>query len=219
MEAEAGVPGTRSRDREWWLRTLAVFTSPTSTFAALRDPDPEDAAAREEPILALILLAGIAQFLAMPATEEGLFRLRDPDGLTIAVFVFVVGSLYGVATYWLGGGALRLGIRGAGGAGDYRLARHILAFALAPLVLSSLVLWPVRLAIYGTDLFESGGADESGAGYWVFEGLELALFGWAALLLLVGLRTVFAWPIVRALGALGLALLALVCLGLVFAIL
>ena len=40
--AEAGL------EREWWLRTLAVFASPVSTFAALRDPSGSRADAREE---------------------------------------------------------------------------------------------------------------------------------------------------------------------------
>jgi hypothetical protein len=218
MEAGAEAQAERSRERDWWLRALAVATSPVSTFTALRDTSPEDAAARQEPVLAIVLLAGMAQFLALPDLE-GLFNLPDPDALTIAVVVFLAGGLYGIATYWVGGAALRLGIRGAGGAGDYRLARHILAFALVPLVLSPLVVWPVRLAVYGTSLFEPGGPDAAGVGPWVFESLELALFAWAAVLLVVGVRSVYAWPLLRSVGALVLALLALVAFSLVFALL
>jgi hypothetical protein len=76
----------------------------------------------------------------------------------------------------------------------------------------------VRLAVYGTSLFEAGGPDESGAGSWIFEGLEIGLFAWAAALLVIGVRTVYAWPVLRTLGALALAFLALVCFGLVFAL-
>ncbi len=200
--------GDARREREWWLRALAVLTNPVSVFAALRDPARTQSDAREEPVLALILLTGIAQLLVLPNVDS-LFNLREPDGLVIAVVVFLAGALYGIATYWIGGGALRLGIRGAGGAGDYRLARHILVFAAVPLVLSTLVLLPARLAVYGSDLFEAGGADERGAVRWVFEALELSLFAWAAVLLVVGVRTVYDWPLLRSIGALALALLAL----------
>jgi hypothetical protein len=218
MEAEAARADDRRRERLWWLRLLAVFTSPVATFTALRDPDKRESDAREEPVLALVLLAGVAGVLATPAVGD-LLDTRERDSLVVAVLIFLAGSLYGVATYWVGGGALRLGIRAAGGAGDYRLARHILAFAAAPLALSALVLWPLRLAVYGGALFRAGGPDEHGAGRWLFEGAELAFFAWAALLLVVGVRSVYAWPVTRTLGALVLALLALVAFSLVVSIL
>jgi hypothetical protein len=80
------------------------------------------------------------------------------------------------------------------------------------------VLWPVRIAVYGGALFRDGGADEHGAGRWLFEGLELAVFLWAAVLLVVGVKSVYDWPVTRALGALVLALLALVAFSLVFSL-
>jgi hypothetical protein len=219
MEAEAArAQDDRRRERLWWLRLLAVFTSPVGTFAAMRDPDKRESDAREEPVLALIFLAGIAGVLATPAVGD-LLDTRERDALVVAVLVFLAGSLYGVATYWVGGGALRLGIRAAGGAGTYRLARHILAFAAAPLALSALVVWPLRLAVYGGALFREGGADERGAGRWLFEGAELAFFLWAAILLVVGVKSVYDWPVTRTLGALVLALLALVAFSLVISLL
>ena len=112
------------------------------------------------------------------------------------------------AGYWLIGGALYLGARGLGGLGDYRRARHLLAFALAPLALSLLLLWPVELAAFGTDVFRRGGADEGAAGT-LFEGLELAFAVWSASLLLVGVRAVHGWSWWRSLGALGLVALFL----------
>ena len=54
----------------------------------------------------------------------------------------------------------------------YRQARHVLAFASAPVALSLLVLWPVRLAVYGEDVFRTGGSDH-GAGNTAFVVLEL----------------------------------------------
>jgi hypothetical protein len=213
METGARELPRGSRERAWWLRTLALFRQPSATFAALRDDSPAEAEAREEPVLALALLAGIAGVLATPTVGD-LLDNRDRDALVVAVLVFLAGGLYGIATYWLGGGALHVGIRAAGGAGTYRQARHLLAFAAAPVALSLLVVWPLRLVAYGGDLFREGGADEEGAGRWVFEGLEAAFFLWAAALVVVGVRTVHGWPLVRALGAVALAGLALVVLGL-----
>ena len=206
-----------SAEREWWLRTLAVFQSPRTVFAALRDESREAAEAREEPVLALALLAGMAGVLATPTVGD-LLDSRERDALVVAVLVFLAGSLYGLATYWLGGGALYLGLRAAGGEGTYRHARHLLAFAAAPLALLLLVMWPLRLAAYGGDIFREGGADERGAMPWLFEAAELASFAWAAGLLVYGVRIVYRWPLVRSLGALVLAALALVMLGLVFSV-
>jgi hypothetical protein len=211
------LPGG-GRERAWWLRTLAVFRQPSSTFAALRDDSRAEAEAREEPVLALALLAGIAGVLATPTVGD-LLDNRDRDALVVAVLVFLAGALYGIATYWLGGGALHLGVRAAGGAGTYRQARHLLAFAAAPVALSLVLLWPLRLAAYGGDVFRQGGPDEAGASRWVFEGLEGAFFLWAAALLVMGVRTVHGWPVVRALGAVALAGLAVVVLGLAVSLL
>lgn len=218
MEAQASPARGRSPEKEWWLRTLAVLQSPTTTFAALRDDSQRASEAREEPVLALALLAGIAGVLATPFIGD-LLDNRERDAVVVAVIVFLAGALYGIATYWVGGGALRLGIRAAGGGGSYRQARHLLAFSAAPLALSLLVLWPLRLLVYGGDLFREGGADEQGAARWLFEGLELALFLWAAVLLVLAVKTVHDWPLVRTLGALALAVLALVSFGLVFSLL
>ena len=155
--------------------------------------------------------------LATPTVGD-LLTSGERDALVVAVLVFLAGGFYGAATYWLGGGALHLGMRAAGGATTYRQARHVLAFAAAPLALSLLVLWPPRLAIYGGDLFRAGGGDESGAGR-IFDGAEIAFSLWAAALLVVGVKTVNAWPLVRSLGALVLAILALIALALVFSVL
>ena len=217
MGIDAPLPGA-SRDRAWWLRALAVFQEPRSTFAALRDDSREEAEAREEPVLALALLAGIAGVLATPTVGD-LLDNPERDALVVAVLIFLAGALYGTATYWVGGGALHVGLKAAGGQGTYRQARHMLAFAAAPLALSLLLLWPVRLALHGGDLFREGGSDESGAVRWVFEALELAFFAWSAALLVLAVRTVHDWPLVRSLGALALAVLALVTTGLVFALL
>ena len=208
--AEAGL------EREWWLRTLAVFASPVSTFAALRDPSGSRADAREEPVLLVVLLAGITSVLATPAVGD-LLDSRTRSAASVAVIIFLAGALYGTATYWIGGGFLRLGLRAAGSEGTYRQARHLLAYAAAPLALALLLLWPLRLAVYGGDLFREGGADENGVGR-VFDAAEVGFFAWAAFLLVLGVKVVHDWPVVRSIGALALAALALLVFSLAFLI-
>ena len=216
METGAGHAAEAGLEREWWLRTLAVFASPVSTFQALRDPARERADAREEPVLAIVLLAGVASVLATPTVGD-LLDSRTRSAASVAVIVFLAGALYGTATYWLGGGFLRLGLRAAGSEGTYRQARHLLAYAAAPLALALLVVWPLRLAVYGGDVFREGGADERGAGR-IFDAVELGLFAWAAFLLVLGVKTVHDWPVVRSLGALALGALALLVFSLAFLI-
>jgi hypothetical protein len=64
--ARRAVPQVDQSERAWWLRTLAVLQAPTPVFAALRDDSQEAAAARQEPVTAIVLLAGIASVLAAP---------------------------------------------------------------------------------------------------------------------------------------------------------
>ena len=196
-----------SPEKAWWLRTLAIFQTPRPVFAALRNDSDEEAAARSEPVLAIVFLSGIAGVLS--ARETG--RLLDYwefDGVLVAIVAFLSGGFYAFVTYWLGGALLHLGIRAAGGAGSYRLSRHVLGFAAAPLALSLLLLWPVRLAVYGDDSFHRGGADE-GTGYWIFTGLSLAFVAWASGLLVLGVSVVQRWTIGRALVSVALIALSL----------
>jgi hypothetical protein len=218
MKAEASAPASPSREKQWWLRTLAVLQNPSAVFAALRNDSDEDAGARQEPLLALVLLAGVAAILAWSPTTGRL--LDDPrvDGSLVAVLTFLGGALYGVATYWLGGAAFYLGLRGAGSRGSYRRARHLLGFAAAPFVLSLLLVWPLRLAVYGEDVFRTGGTDATGPGRWIFVVLELAFLVWALALLVVGVRAVERWKTVRAVGAVALTGLAILAFTLPFVI-
>jgi hypothetical protein len=196
-----------SPEKAWWLRTLAVFQSPRAVFAALRTDSDEEAAARSEPVLAIVFLSGIAGVLS--ARETGrLLDYWEVDAVLVAVVTFLSGGIYAFCTYWLGGALLHLGIRAAGGAGSYRLSRHVLGFAAAPLALSLLLLWPVRLAVYGDDSFHRGGADE-GTGFWIFTGLSLAFAAWAGGLLVLGVSVVQRWTIGRALVSVALIALSL----------
>jgi hypothetical protein len=196
-----------SPEREWWLRTLAIFQSPRPVFKALRDDSDEEAAARQEPVLAIVFLSGIAGVLSANATGR-LLDYWEIDAVEVAVVTFLSGGIYAFVTYWLGGALLHLGIRAAGGEGSYRRSRHLLGFAAAPLALSLLLLWPVRLAVFGGDSFRQGGSDE-GAGYWIFTGLSIAFAVWAGALLVLGVSVVQRWTIGRALVSVALIALTL----------
>jgi len=189
-------------DRQWWLRVPAVFLSPKSVFVAMREESREDIDARSEPVLALTALAGIAVALGS-STARTLSDDPEYDALNIAVWAVIAGGFIAFAGYFIVGGALYLGVRGLGSAGSFRRARHVLGFAVAPLALSLLLLWPLQLAVFGGDLFRRGGSDD-GAGGRVFDALELGFGAWSAVLLLVGVRAVHGWTWGRSLAALGL---------------
>ena len=188
---------------EWWKRAPAVLVAPRPVFVALRDESVEDAENRQEPLAALICLAGIAVVLASP-TFRRMLNDASVSLVLVPVLAFIAGALYGVAAYWLGGGLLFGAARRLGSLGDYRRARHTLALASAPLALALLTFWPVRVAIYGRDLFRTGG-DDYGRGDAIFGGIFLGFVAWSVLLLLIGVRSVHGWSWARAAGAVLLA--------------
>ena len=182
--------GVASDDRAWLLRALLVLQSPVAVFAAMRDDSDGPARARQEPITALVLLAGIASLLWAPTVGT---LMDDParDGVVVAILAFIVGGLYGALAYWLAGALLYWPARALGGPGSYRRARHIVGFAAAPLALS-LLIWPVRISVYGSDVFRSGGSD-TGTGDHVFAVLALVALAWSIGLLALGTRVVHRW--------------------------
>jgi hypothetical protein len=192
-----------SPDRAWWLRVPAVLLSPRSVFFALREEDPEDVGARGEPILLIVWLAGIASVLAS-STAASILDQPEYDAGVLAVWLFIVGGVQGVINYFVVGFAVFFGARLFGSLGGFVRERHIVAFAAAPVALSSLVLLPLRLALYGGDTFRAGGGDE-GAGEVVLLVLQLAFVAWSVGLLLVGIRVVHGWSWLRSAGALGAA--------------
>src|SRR5947209_9742910 len=153
--------------------------------------------------MAIAGLAGIAGVLGTPVARH---LLNDPSvSLSlIPVWAFLGGAFYALAVYWLGGGLLFGAARRLGGLGSYRRARSLVALASAPLALALFTLWPVRIAIYGVDLFRTGGNDW-GPGDRTFGGLYYAAFAWSALLLLIGVRAVHGWSWARSLAVVGLA--------------
>ena len=151
-----------SPSRAWWLRVPAVLLGPRPVFFALREDDDDDVAARSEPLLLVIWMAGIASVLATP-TAADILDQPEYDTILLAIWAFVAGGLYGFVGYFAVGLALLFGVRLLGSIGDFRARapdgrlRARPARCLAPLLL------PLRLALYGGDTFRAGGADE-GAG-------------------------------------------------------
>ena len=191
--------------REWWIRTLLVVQAPRPVFVALRDESKESVADRSEPVLAIVLLAGIAYALATPAAST-LMEDRDYDALLVAVWAFLGGAAVGAFAYWAFGAVLYGSVRLLGSRGSFRRARHVLAFAWVPIVLS-LALWPVKLALYGEDWFRDGGSD-TGAVADAFRVLDFAFLAWAVALLVLGIRAVHGWTWPRAAAATALAIAA-----------
>jgi hypothetical protein len=209
--------GAGSLERAWWLRALLVFQAPRPVFAALRDDSDESAAARQEPVTALAFLAGIAAILSSGVGGD---LLDDPDfdGLLVPFWIIFAGGAQAFGVYWLGGGLLQAALGRLGSAGTYRRTRHVLAFAAAPLALSLLLLWPIELAVFRSDLFRDGGDDAGVAGA-VFEAGEAAFAAWAVGLLVLGVRVVNGWTWLRSAGACALAGGVLVALVAFFAVL
>ena len=176
--------------RDWWLGALLVLQRPRPVFVALRDDSKDAVSDRAEPVLAIVLLAGIAGVLSTHAAAT-LMDDGSRDGLVVAVWAFLAGSIYGFVGYFTLGALLQAGVKALGSQGSYRRARHVLAFAAAPIALS-LVLWPVKLALYRSAVFHAGGSDSRGGGQvlaWLWVAFEL----WAAGLLVVGVRSVHGW--------------------------
>jgi hypothetical protein len=190
-------------ERSWWLRAPAVLVAPRAVFVSLRDESVEAVEARQEPLIAIVGLAGVAGVLASPVARH---LLNDPSFSVslIPVWAFLGGVLYAVAVYWLGGWLLFAAARRLGGLGSYRRARSVLALSSAPLALALFTLWPLRIAIYGQNLFRTGGTDW-GPGDRTFGGLMYFAFAWSAVLLVVGVRSVHGWSWGRSLATVGLA--------------
>jgi hypothetical protein len=204
-----GTPVAETAPREeraWWLRVPAVLLAPRPVFAALGDDSDDAAGARQEPVATIVALAGIAGALLSPVARH---ILNDPANskITIPVWAFIGGTIEGLALYFVLGGCLYVAARGLGSLGSYRRARHVLAYAAVPLALSLLTLWPIRIAVYGSDLFRTGGNDY-GRGDAIFGAFATGFVAWSVVLLVIGVRSVHGWTWVRALGTVALAAVA-----------
>ena len=208
-QAEPAADGMR----DWWLRTLLVLQRPRPVFVALRDESRESLSDRAEPVLLIVILTGMAGVLST-RTAGRLLDDSDYNGVLIVLWSFIVGGLYGILGYFALGGILHAGVKLLGSQGTYRRSRHILAFASVPIVLS-LIVWPVKLGVFGEDVFRSGGSD-SGAGGTVFALIWIAFVAWSGALLVVGVRAVHGWTWARAGAACAFAVIVPVGLNLLF---
>lgn len=201
MNAEAAPEA--ALERTWWFRAAAVLVAPHAVFVTLREDADEAAQARQEPLMLIAGLAGIAGVLGTST-----FRRSLNDGSVsmslVAVLAFLAGALYALAFFWLGGGLLFRVSRRLGSQGSWRRSRHLLTLAAAPLALTLVTFWPVRIAIYGTDLFRTGG-DDYGTGDAIFGGIYYAVIAWCVVLLVIGVRSVHGWSWPRAVATVVLA--------------
>jgi hypothetical protein len=188
----------------WTRNALLVLRRPAEVFAGFGGEDEENDLARGEPALALTLLAGMAGALLTPQART-LLDDGQIDGLLAVIWIFIVGSAYGLVVYWLLGALVFLSARSFGSELDYRRSRQLLAYACAPLALSLVVVLPLRLLAFGGDALRSGGSDSGVAGQ-LLDGLAYAFLGWAVLLLVVAVRSANRWRWQPAAGVVGLAL-------------
>jgi hypothetical protein len=102
-----------------------------------------------------------------------------------------------------------VGQHAAGGTASFRQARHLLGLSAMPLLVWLVFVWPVRLALYGEDLFRTGGSDGH-TGQVVFDAIGGLFVAWVVALLWYGLRTVYEWDWRRCAIALSVSLAAVV---------
>jgi len=85
--------------RDWWLRTFLVLQRPRPVFVALRDDSKDSLADRAEPVLAIVLLAGLAAIVppqpypSVAATTPAFFKPggdveKIPTGSVVLVTPF-----------------------------------------------------------------------------------------------------------------------------------
>ena len=202
-EALSGSDEAQAHARRWWRLAPRILTRPTEVFVALQDDEEVDVDARSEPILAIVIVAGMAGILLTPAWAT-LIDEESLDWIVIAVITFIGGLFYGAAGYFLLGLVVWLGARAVGLEAPSRTARQVVGFAALPFALSFVVTVPAVLVAFGYDWFHTGGSDD-GTGRMVVLSIATALALWSLGLLALGLRTTFELPWRGVAGALALA--------------
>jgi Yip1-like protein len=176
--------------RIWWVRAALVLVQPVAVFEELRDDSDEAEDARQEPVTALVVLAGIAGVLS--TTFAGTLGDQPEFGaIEIALWAFVGGALEGAALYFILGLIVYVGGAAAASAWTFRHARHTLAYSVAPLAFS-LPIWAIAL---------------SGDRGTAFDVVRTLVICWCAALLVVGVKTLHAWTWQRTLAGTALPLL------------
>ena len=173
-------------------------------FVALRDDDEVDVDARSEPILAIVIVAGMAGILLTPAWGT-LLDDESLDWIVLAVVTFIGGLFYGAAGYFLLGLVVWLGARGVGLETRGRqgaAARRVRGASVRALDRRHGARDPARVR-HG--LVQDGriGRRHRACRRRLASGLALAL--WSLGLLALGLRTTFELPWRGVVGALALA--------------
>jgi len=212
-EARAGSDAAQARVRAWWRLLPRVLTHPNDVFDALQEEDETDVEARSEPILLVVIVAGMAGILLTPAWGT----LLDDESLgwlVIAVITFIGGLFYGTAGYFLLGVVVWAGAHAVGFDLRGRAARQLVAFCALPFALSFLVTLPVVSIGFGYDWFRTGGSDD-GAGRVVVLGVAALFALWSLTLLALGLRRTFGLPWRAVAGALALAAVIVAAIGIV----
>jgi len=200
-------------ERAWWGRLPRMLFAPAEVLSELGDESREAADARQEPLVAILFLAGIAMFVGLDSIEPPYDKFHTDFSTFNLVFEAILGgALVALSNFWLGGALIYLGTRGLGALTGYRQARHLAGLATAPFVLALVLVVPVRLALYGTDLFRVEGADASTGGR-IFIAIDALLLAWTLVLLLVGIKVTQRWSWGRAAAALGVSGLFAILLG------
>jgi hypothetical protein len=212
-EAHAGSDAAQARVREWWHLLPRVLTRPNDVFDALQEDDETDVEARSEPILLVVLVAGMAGILLTPAWGT-LLDDQSLDWLVIAVITFIGGLFYGTAGYFLLGIVVWAGAHAVGFDLRRRAARQLVAFCALPFALSFLITVPVVAIGFGYDWFRTGGSDD-GVGRALVLGAAAILALWSLALLTLGLRRTFGLPWRAVAGALALAAVIVAAIGVV----
>jgi hypothetical protein len=191
-----------------------VLQNPRPVFAALRDDSDAAAEARQDAAGAIVWLAGIAIVLGTTVAST---LLDDParDWLVLFVWAFLGGGLTGFTLYFFLGKVLHVALRRLGSRGSFRRARHLLAFSAAPVALALFIYWPIRIAIYGENLFRFDGSDGGRTGT-VFAWIFYVFLVWGLVLLVIGVRTVHGWTWARSIA--GVAWGAAIGVGLAVAV-
>jgi hypothetical protein len=172
----------------WWRRVPAVLWRPRHALVALRETDEDDMAARQEPLLAVVLLAGMAAVLMMGGSVT---VDQSVDAVVVAAITFIAGGLYGAAGYVVLGAGVWVGVKGAGRETSFRQARHLVGVSAVPMALAFFVVAALVAVAYGLDFFRGG----AGSGAGTVAAVGAPFVAWSAALLVAGLRITYrlAW--------------------------